>query len=315
MPDDPPKLLRMSRRYTVNLVLIALIGVATSIWVMAYTDFFEIIGGLLGLGGALTWIAFMSKLMPEGRLLFLQEQADKVFGARRTLAVCVLVLAAEVIVLGGFVGCFRVVSAPGEPDRMVQVYRNGSKEPEYVRLAAGQELRMARWTSWRNPNEFIIRAKGYPPMTQTLRPLHRDVITIPGSFSGPIVLLRPTIKLKDQVHFSPATLIIKQEEKEIGVYSNYMGQTLWIGSDGEVDVPNEVLGGWRSQLEIHQRPQYLKDWAIPETIGEPTLRLNPRDGIEVVLKDANMSIISTKKIVVRKPSQGFLIEEVLYEKE
>ena len=61
--------------FVCNLVLMLSLGVGVSAWVLRYTDLFEEFAGLLALGGLFSWLAFVSKLLPENRVTL------KVFGS------------------------------------------------------------------------------------------------------------------------------------------------------------------------------------------------------------------------------------------
>ena len=60
----PPGQLRVFVR---NLVCLTLTGVAISLWLVEYTDFFPMLGGLLGLTGIFAWVAFLSNLISADR--------------------------------------------------------------------------------------------------------------------------------------------------------------------------------------------------------------------------------------------------------
>ena len=50
-----------------NLFTLLAIGVVTSGWILYYTDYFPVVGGLLGLGGLFAWVAFLSNIIDENR--------------------------------------------------------------------------------------------------------------------------------------------------------------------------------------------------------------------------------------------------------
>src|SRR5947209_1330617 len=74
-----------SALFVTNLILIGVFGVALSGWILFYTDYFEIFGGLLSLTGLFSWLAFISKALPEDRLKALQSALDnRVFNRHKT---------------------------------------------------------------------------------------------------------------------------------------------------------------------------------------------------------------------------------------
>jgi hypothetical protein len=66
----------MPKSYARNLTTLILTGVLVSGWFLFYTDWFEVIGGLLALSGILSWLAFVSKILPEERIKQLQAALD-----------------------------------------------------------------------------------------------------------------------------------------------------------------------------------------------------------------------------------------------
>jgi positive regulator of sigma E activity len=57
-----------ARIYFTNLLLILVAGVFACWWTIFYSDWFDVLGGLLGLGGAFTWLAFISNMLREERV-------------------------------------------------------------------------------------------------------------------------------------------------------------------------------------------------------------------------------------------------------
>src|SRR6266496_3789796 len=69
--------------FTTNLAWIIVLGVAISGWILYFTDWFPAIGGLLALGGVFSWLAFVSKVLPDERLKVLQASAGARIFSRR----------------------------------------------------------------------------------------------------------------------------------------------------------------------------------------------------------------------------------------
>ncbi|HUF29109.1 MAG TPA: hypothetical protein VMM77_00495 [Gemmatimonadaceae bacterium] len=53
--------------FTLNLLLLLGLGLLVSWWILYYTSYFPVFGGLLGLGGLFAWIAFVSGLIHGDR--------------------------------------------------------------------------------------------------------------------------------------------------------------------------------------------------------------------------------------------------------
>src|SRR4051794_1742544 len=70
----PPGQLRYFVR---NIVCLTVTGVAISLWLVQYTDFFPMVGGLLGLTGIFAWVAFLSNLVSDERKKELQAEIER----------------------------------------------------------------------------------------------------------------------------------------------------------------------------------------------------------------------------------------------
>src|SRR5215475_10740378 len=93
-----------------NLAGIIVLGVLLTAWTLYYTDAFPAIGGLLALGGLFSWVAFVSKVLPDHRLKALQDSADRrVFGnpATRRVLIAIAVIA---LVAGSAIGSIQLTS-------------------------------------------------------------------------------------------------------------------------------------------------------------------------------------------------------------
>ena len=70
MPDKP-------RLVAANLVLLLAAGVAFCFWTIRFTDWFPVVGGLLGLTGAFAWIGFISSVIRDERRAAFQQWLDE----------------------------------------------------------------------------------------------------------------------------------------------------------------------------------------------------------------------------------------------
>jgi hypothetical protein len=305
----------MSGRSWWNLIFISVLGLAASVWVLKYTDCFEIIGGLLGLGGAFAWLAFVFKFMDEERLKTIQRTADKAMFESMWARWCGGVLFVAGFGLAGLgVGTIEVKSLQEPRDRTISVYRLGSTPGEAERLPSGGAIRFPRWTCWWRPANYVVKVSGYPPLVQSLKPLRRETVQVPGSFAGPVVLVRPEAKLMEHLRSLPGSLRVSLGDKALGTFTNYDGHSLWIGCDRDVDVPVSQIEHWRGTLQSNQI-QYLEAWAFPDILEGAQLPLKPGSILTILLLDDQGKALAAERTVqIRKPRQGYLIEEVLYDK-
>ncbi len=314
----------LSPLYVTNLVAILLAGVSFCAWILYYTEWFPAIGGLLALGGVLSWLAFVSRVLPNHRLEALQTWADRaILCSRTTLAVLVL-LAAAGLAFASFLGTVQVESVRESADRFLLVHPADSPPGEEVRLRAGEVFRGPVWTSFWSPAALRVKVSGYPDELVTVRPWRREMLSVPASFERPVVLLRPTVDLFDLVHNSPRRLSVRvtfpggrphsRPPREFltepdGKPLQFDGRSLWVGCDEDVDIPLRLEAAWRAELAASQRSSMINYWLHPRALTGEHLRLETGSEIHVTLYDQEGNK-SVQQFVVRKQSD-FLQEEKL----
>ena len=109
-----------------NLLLLSLLGVAASVWVWFYTEWFPVIGSLLGLGGVFTWLAFLSGLLKDERKEQLQELLDRRVFAARGLVTALLAVVVALGLGASLFGAVVVRSTADSRDRTVAVVPAGA---------------------------------------------------------------------------------------------------------------------------------------------------------------------------------------------
>jgi hypothetical protein len=303
--------------YFTNLGLILLCGVLLCAWLLYFSDWFEVVGGLLTLGGAFTWLAFVSKILREDRIKELQDWVEKnILEQKKTLILSSSLLLLEVLAACLLLGTIQVESLQESSDRALYVYSSGSKRGEAIRLPPGGARRVVLLTTWWSPSEYVVKVSGYPDIVEKLQPLHRTELRVPSSFRRPIVLVRPTAFLADMVGHDEQRLAVsvtRRTGETIGVGENlrYTGRAIWIGCDDDVQVPQAIQDGWLYQLGADQRLSSY--WRRPEILGDKRLELNPGDSVHAELRDKNgtSKATSSKEVQLPQGREEFVIEEVL----
>ena len=314
----------LSGLFVGNLVSILVVGVALCAWILYHTDWFPAIGGLLALGGVLSWLAFVSRVLPNHRLEALQTWADRaILCSRITLTVLALV-AVVGLVSASFLGTVQVESVRESTDRFLRVYPVGSTPGDEVRLRPGEAFRKPVWTSFWNPTALRVKVSGYPDEVVTVKPWQREPLSVPASFERAVVLLRPTVDLFDVVHNSPRKLSIRvtfpkgpsssRPPREFHAEADgqpllFDGRSLWIGCDEDVDIPLRLEAAWRAELGANKRASMINYWLQPRALTGERLALEIGSEIQVTLLDLEGNKF-VQEFVVRKQSD-FLQEEKL----
>src|SRR6266850_6540556 len=99
---------RQTGPYKLNLLVIAVVGVALCWWIYHFTDWFEAFASLLALGGIFSWLAFVAKVLPEARLKEMQDWVDSSVLTRPKLWLAVLIVGAVLFAGGLCVGTIEV---------------------------------------------------------------------------------------------------------------------------------------------------------------------------------------------------------------
>jgi len=285
-----------SRLFVANLILIGTFGVALSGWILFYTDYFEVFGGLLSLTGLFSWLAFISKALPEDRLKALQSALDNgVFNRRRTsiAILCCFLLGA---VVASFVGAVQVEAMQEAGDRALWVHpiRSGPGEP--ARLAAGGSVRSLIWTSWWSPSKVRVKVSGYPDLFIAVRPWERVRLYTLSSFLRPVVLLQPSVELINAARNYPMSLVVRSGGQERQL--KFDGHALWIGCDDDVQIPAAMQDLFRSQLSAPEHIPLLLFWLYPYALPGDRWELQPGNQVEAKLLRPDGAAYSSTQFVV-----------------
>ena len=156
-----------------------------------YTDWFPVVGGLLGLGGLFAWIAFVSGLLTDERKEQFQKEFERrVLLARRTWR-GVLLVGAVLLVWASAHGSIVLQSLADGRDRTVEIRPAsaekaalpGSLPPNTIR----KDLVLTGW--WRR--SFRVKVSGLPAAQIDVAPFQRRIVAVPSAFvERPAVLIR-----------------------------------------------------------------------------------------------------------------------------
>lgn len=287
--------------YAWNLVLLLLAGVSVSAYVLYFTSWFPVFGGLLGLGGLFAWVGFVSGLLKDSRKEALQDAFERAILLRRWTVVCLLVVATALLLGAAHLGSLRLESVGDARDRVVTVTAEGS-EPIRFRLAAqGDAVRLLP-TGLLGTRPYRVKVSGLPHLVAPVRALRRLDLSVPSSFfDRPVLLVRATAALS-------ATLERETEPYSLSVTLNgvpgpvrlqpYRGRTVWIGADDDTELPEAAIRRWRLELVVAgaseavltrwEEPQSVEPPALPRTGDQVQVRVLHADGSELVASDVRV---------------------------
>ena len=238
-----------------NLAAIGGLGVLISFWVLACTDWFPVVGGLLGLGGVFAWLAFISGLLTDDRKKQLQLEIERAVLLRRGLWKGVAVTA---VVFGGTVSLFGTIelrSLRAEELRVLQIRANADSSSTLDQrdawiLPPFGKTRKVVFTGW-GGRELRVRIEGLAAHTFKIDPIVPTRISVPGSFARTIALFRADasitedLKLPDRRYFFVVTL----DGVVLGLLTEpFRGNTVWAGCHADVKLPDAMTEQWRREV-------------------------------------------------------------------
>lgn len=283
-----------------NLIVLLVVGVAVLAWVLRYTDWFPAIGGVLALGGALSWMAFVSRLLKKERLEHLQNWADRAIFDNPRTAPRVAVLAAILFAVACFVGTLELHGPAGSSLPRNVVLREGDSE-DRARLKLKGTLRQPVLTSWWAPRRVHVKLGGYPEATDVVAPWSRTTLVAPDEFLREVVVLRPDEELLKMVANNPMPLVVRLASRPAAPYrvEGYRGQTVWIGCDEDVDVPADVLESWKAELVSRNQIRQIHLWSRPMALPNGPASLVSGDRLRVEVLSGPTTVYAQADVVVR----------------
>jgi hypothetical protein len=290
--------------FVTNLLLVLVLGVAASAWLLAYTDWFPEVGGLLALGGLFSWLGAISKVLSDERLKGLQASVEAAVFANRRLAV--YVGAAFLVLLAGAscAGTIEVQSRGDSSDRLVWFGFDSARPGDADQLPAAGRLRDVRVTTWWSPRQVRVKVSGFPSLLVHVRPWQRRHLTVPASFlTTPVVLLVPS---KDLAAYSHG-LTLRVQVDGLSYTIPFDGHAVWVGCEDDVPVPAAVVDEWRATMAPELLTVLLSDLQFPRAIrdaagGAPDLR----DGSVLhvaLLNEDGTTFVERNGIPVRAPGR------------
>jgi hypothetical protein len=320
----------LPRLYLANLFALVTTGVLVSGWLLYYTESFEVVGGLLGLGGLFAWAAFVVGLLTDDSKEKLQAAFENGVLLRwRTMFLCFLVLIGVGVLT--FSSATLVLDAEAEDaDRMVSV-SFGDADAASSRVAAHSVRRMWMFTGF-GTTPLRVKMDGLPGLNATVQPPFRTNLTVPTAFEGrPLLLVRTTPFQSGSLARAPGDFELHVSlEGKSEMLPAYGGQTVWIGAEDDVPIPTKVLQRWREALtiaavtaaasseasitpELSAVELVLARWSAPRAVfSSTTLRPGQQATVEI-RRVADKYVLAHATVAVRPARTGDAIQEVILE--
>jgi hypothetical protein len=305
----PPELSRVFA----NLVFLVVLGVGISAWILIYTDWFPIVGGLLGLGGLFAWIAFVSGLLTKERKEQLQEKFDASFLQSHRTRLALIAVALLFALWASRHGTVVVQSLGDEHARTLTITRDPPpKRTAFQRLPlhlpprSVQKVLVA--TGWTG-RTYRVKLSGLPAIRVKVASLGWLPVASPTKFLAHLALLiRPTERVSANMERMPMRLEITRGGKTWCIpKGKYRGETVWVGCEADVVVPDRLINRWRLEPGAEQN---MLRWMTPLSLGEG-VELEKGDRVQIALRrDEGNGVYASAEAVVEAyvPERGFAQE-------
>ena len=302
--------------FDVNLFLLIASGTWLCVWLLYYTDKFDDFAKVLALGGGLTWLAFVLKVLSEERLKKLQGDLDRLVFSRWWLTIVLLVSFGVGLYCRSHYGTLQVELFQGNEDRILTV-KVADMPLEPWRLTPGGKVRIPVWTSSDKPAPLYVKVSGYPDLRVRIAPRERRELRIPASFTRRVILLRPTPQLiayrtnglSVRVRLN-GTVLSGEDGKQVTDLT-FDGRPVWIGADQDVFIPQSMLDRWRDSLPGSIRSEAMSFLQHAVAVTTTGFELKSGDRVCVEFLHGNGSLYLRRVINVRpmEPNRDFPQEE------
>jgi hypothetical protein len=286
-PDDPAHEEASDDPYdnpyivVANFTVAVVLGVAFSMWMIRYTDWFPVVGGLLALTGVFSWVAFLSNIVSDERKEQAQAFFDRYVLQRRRTTV-VLVLAASAF-LAGFTTTHGtlIVDTLGDVVSRTGELQSDAGFDARIAVTAGVRTTLLLPTSWSGQRRYRLKLRGLPAVIVEVNRWHRTTVIAPTDFwTAPVLLIRPTIAMSGEASQGEFQLVVEVDGKEWDSVSPYLGGSVWVGAQDDVEIPPARIDRWRAEYLLKEyNPALVQRWTIPVSLMRG---LRPSVGARVV---------------------------------
>ena len=289
--------------FLVNLTIIGAAGVAACMWVIGYTSWFPAIGGVLALGGAFSWVAFISGVLSDER----KAKVQSIIAAAFLDNMAVTFVVPALVIIGGLYAAgtasVAVVSLQETPALLMRYDQERGAAVETLIVDAHGEQRFPVHAGLGATRLVHLRVQGLPDLTLGLRGARRASVQIPYSFMRPALLLRPTPQVYDALGDNPATLHIAHRGRE-WTLPKFMGQAVWVGCAPDVEVPQAVQDGWKAEASTTNGRAMWRLWKYPVGLrGAPPV-LSVGDTVHAWITNEENIRQRQQRFVVRRVSRA-----------
>ncbi len=259
----------------INLVLIVGLGVLGSFWLLHYTDWFPVVGGILGLTGAFAWVAFLSNIIKDKRKASAQDWIDlHILQNLGTIGVVAGLAAAFVFGFASWHGTLVIDSSGDIEGRNGEVREPGKPRDDATGLVdrihsvGNGEVALLFASGFFGDERYLLKLDGLPAIEIAVAAWERTRVRVPIDFHrAPVLLVRPSAVLSGMSSPGEFVLTVDVDGKPYGRLDEYHGESVWIGATEDVVIPDAVINRWRlALLSQEASPDLVQRWLFPLSI-------------------------------------------------
>ena len=308
-----------------NCVVLLVAGVGFCFWTIYYTDWFPVIGGLLGLTGAFAWIGVLGNLITEHRKTALQDWVDREL--LQTWTPCVAVGAAGCaffLLIAARTGAVVADATADEVARTVTITAvpHTSEPAAELSSSPGTSSSALLRTGLFSAKDYEVVAGGLPGIRVTVRSFQRHRLKLPNDpMTAPVILLRPDSTLSGMSIVGKHALEVTVDGKKFGRIDSYRGTTVWVGATRDVAIPRETSDRWRADDDINMKDSTVRElmlarWRTPSAIpGTSPLLPGMQVRAAVVSTEDGQSIgVACRTVTVPNDRHEFPEELVIHDR-
>ena len=243
-----------TRHVIANLVAFIAGAAVFSWWMLARTDWFPVVAGLLGLGGVFAWFAFLGNLISSERKAEFQKLFDEKILQCSGVWIALIGLFLILIIAGSFFGTLEVDNLATARGRVIEVreIQNGAPETNDVErfaLAPRSNAKVLLGTIIFSSSEYQVKTPDLPATRVRVESFQVAKVIVPDTFiETPVILARPQAAEVGTLAQSKFRLQVFVNEKKIAEKSDYRGQAVWVGAGESVKIPDRLLDQWRFEF-------------------------------------------------------------------
>jgi hypothetical protein len=287
--------------FALNFFLVLTLGVGTLYWIGYHTEWLGIVGGVLGLGGAFAWVAFVLGLVRKERKEAMQFALDGALSSRWTAA-CAVLAAVVLAIVGSMYGSIRIDARRDSSERYVEILLQRDDERELVHsdLLPAHSVRTFPVRAGDGARPYELRIIGLPELELRARSFERTTIRSPDALlARSVLVLRPTTEVTQTIRRDAARfeLTVRIGEDPPARIENYRGESVWVGCEESVVIPPALRDRWRMELAAARLPEALMlPWLAPSALATRR-ELLPGERVRITLGRPGHPWFSTEAVV------------------